>query len=133
MVRSKYFYKLVCICALLSACSQSPKKGEAKIPLAPAPVVTAAPVPAVKQEKQISTFENKLICKNEKDSRSLEILKGSSQGCKLMYSKYGKDQEIASSRNGIDHCKQVLSKVETNLKNGGFECMKVEGAVANKY
>lgn len=132
MIRSNLFFKLVCICAMLSACSQTPKKSEAKIPLAPAPVVTTAPAPVVKEEKKISSFENKLICKNEKDSRTLEILKDSGEGCKLMYSKYGKDEEIASSGNGMDYCKNVLSKVEVNLKNGGFECMKIEGAVANK-
>lgn len=124
---------LFCICGFVAACSSPKKKDTLTSVTTPAPIVTAAPsVPPKPAEKQVSNYENKMICKNAEDSRVLEIEKKSPVGCALMYSKNGKSSEIASSKKGLNHCERIRSKVEENLKNGGFECLKLEGSVATK-
>ncbi|MBL7554969.1 MAG: hypothetical protein JNM24_04035 [Bdellovibrionaceae bacterium] len=132
-MRARFLVILFCICGFMSACSSPNKKDASTSATAPAPFVTAAPtVPPIAPEKQVSKYENKMICKNAEDSRFLEIEKKSPVGCILMYSKFGKNSEIASSKKGLNHCERIRSKVEENLKNGGFECLKLEGSVATK-
>tara|TARA_B110001454_G_C12721908_1_gene435058 strand:+ start:433 stop:834 length:402 start_codon:yes stop_codon:yes gene_type:complete len=132
-MRARFLIVLFCICGFMAACS-SPKKKDTSISAsAAAPIVTAAtPVPPKAEEKQVNNYENKMICKNADDSRVLEIEKKSPVGCALMYSKNGKNSEIASSKKGINHCERIRSKVEQNLKNGGFECLTLQGSVATK-
>ncbi len=132
-MRARFLIVLFCICGIMAACSSSKKKDTSTSANIPAPIVTTAPaVPPKPAEKPVNAYENKMICKNAEDSRVLEIEKKSPIGCTLKYSKYGKSSEIASSKKGLNHCEQIRSKVEANLKNGGFECLKLEGSVANK-
>lgn len=132
-MRARFLIILFCICGIMAACSNPKKKDTLTSATTPAPIVTAAPsVPLKNAEKQANIYENKMICKNTEDSRVLEIEKKSPVGCTLLYSKNGKSSEIASSKKGTNHCERIRSKVEENLKNGGFECLKLEGSIATK-
>lgn len=121
-MRIGYYVVIFGLWIFLGACS-STKKKEAPAPVTPTPAMAVPPKPVEKTEpKKNEELQTNVTCKNSQDSRILEI-QVLSKGCKLWYSKLGNKNEIASSAYGIKHCDQVRSKVVSNLKAGGFECM----------
>lgn len=76
----------------------------------------AAAAAAEKTETQAG-----LICTNGKDARTVKNI-ASKTGCQVMYTKAGKESEVASSSKSDAHCKDVVAKMRGKLEAAGFKC-----------
>jgi hypothetical protein len=104
----------------LAACSSAKKMEDKKGETA----VTQESADAAKKAeaaKSSATAEGKVTCETKGDSRSIEI-RAKDKGCELAYTKFGKEEVIASSASGSDHCKKISERIQTNLKSSGFTC-----------
>lgn len=72
------------------------------------------------EKKEISKDSGK-TCNLGKDKRAIRIV-DQGKGCKVIYSKFGSENEIASGTNGLSHCQNVQDRIINNLKAAGFSC-----------
>lgn len=77
-----------------------------------------SPAKAVEEEVQIvEAFD----CTHDKDVRRLEVLTREA-GCSLQYYKFGKRNEMAVAKRGVEVCKGGLKKIRTTLEASGYQC-----------
>ena len=72
-----------------------------------------------------------IICKNDKQVRTLRTDKATDGGCRAVYTKQGVDQVVGSSvrKNG---CETILENIRKNLEGNVWKCKDVkEAAVSN--
>lgn len=62
-----------------------------------------------------------VTCALRQDSRRLEVHTFEA-GCTLHYTKFGKNEQIAQAKRGVDICKEALKKVRTKLEGSGYAC-----------
>ena len=75
-------------------------------------------------EKDITSQNGSMMrkdCKMKNDERFVETRKTDS-GCELAYSKFGKEEIVASSMKGTQHCDKILKRIVSNLEDAGFTC-----------
>lgn len=60
-------------------------------------------------------------CTNKGDVRTIDI-QAKDKGCVVKYTKFGKENDIASSAKGMSHCTKVFHKIQANLSKAGFKC-----------
>jgi|GEM_PF-6086569 len=60
-------------------------------------------------------------CTHDKDVRRLEVLTREA-GCSLQYHKFGKRNEVAVAKRGVEVCKSGLSKIRKTLETSGYVC-----------
>ena len=68
-----------------------------------------------------------IICKNEKQVRTLRADKVGDGGCRAVYTKQGVDQVVGSSirKNG---CETILENIRKNLEGNVWKCKDVKEA-----
>lgn len=71
--------------------------------------------------KAASDSVNEALCSKGNDQRTISLTTGPA-GCKVIYTKGGNTQEIASARNQLDYCTNAIEKVKKNLTSSGFTC-----------
>lgn len=81
---------------------------------------TKTKAPAQKTENA-KNQKTSLKCTNKGDVRTIDI-QAKDGGCVVKYTKFGTENDIASSSKGTSHCVKVLHKVQANLTKAGFKC-----------
>ena len=61
-------------------------------------------------------------CKLGKDMRVIAIDKNGANGCLVNYTKNGDSKQVARSQVGHTYCKEVATRIQSNLSNAGFAC-----------
>lgn len=85
------------------------------------PAFAAESKKAAEEEVQIVEGVNCKHEKNTKDERRLEA-QTHGKGCILVYTKYGKAQQIGKAVNGVELCREKLRGVRATLEKGGYKC-----------
>lgn len=69
-----------------------------------------------------------VLCKNQKDVRTIRVLPESKDNCTVTYSKGGVEEVVGSNRS-IQTCKSILKSVQDNLESSKkWNCRNVETA-----
>jgi hypothetical protein len=110
----------ILIALTMTACASSVKKTES---LASHGQQTNAPVTAPKRAEtvKVQATGDRFVCTKDTDERRAEIKKAG-DGCSLEYTKFGKATEVAGSTHATDHCKKVLMRIESKLRDAGYQC-----------
>lgn len=73
-------------------------------------------------ENQNVGKDNLVKCNLKNDKRKIQI-KNNDKGCKVLYTKFGKEKSIASSvKKNNFYCNSILKRVKDNLVTAGFKC-----------
>ncbi|MBC7370304.1 MAG: hypothetical protein H7326_01995 [Bdellovibrionaceae bacterium] len=75
----------------------------------------------------LPTMALTIICKNDKQVRTLRTDKVTDGGCRAVYTKQGVDQVVGSSirKNG---CETILENIRRNLEGNVWKCKAVKEA-----
>ena len=114
-------YMIIMATLVFIGCSHAQKQTASSDPKPAVQATQKAPPKAVTQVAAPKQDAPTLSCKNEGDTRLLEIVKKES-GCALKYTKSGKSNEVASSSSGTKHCEESLTKIRGKLEKAGFDC-----------
>lgn len=112
----------VVVAILFAGCASSQKANSET-----ATAKTASAAPAAQHSANAKAAAEKtetqagLICTNGKDARTVKNI-ASKTGCQVMYTKAGKESEVASSSKSDAHCKDVVAKMRGKLEAAGFKC-----------
>ena len=72
-----------------------------------------------------------VICKNEKEVRTLRTEKDSASGkCKIFYNKSGADQVVGEAQSP-QSCADILKRVQDNLEAVSWKCRKASGSTVS--
>jgi hypothetical protein len=128
----KKWFLLALLTAGLTACSSSPTQKKAAE--ADGSTVTAETSEAQAAAQTAQTAEKKavearektpgqILCEAQNDKRYIEV-KTKGGGCELAYTKFDKEEVIATSMSGTEHCEKIAERITNNLKEAGFSCGK---------
>lgn len=117
----KLFTAALLAFAFLSACSSKSKSPPASAPAATQAADKNSKDAARKPKTPAMTAET-VTCVNEKDSRTIAVASEATKSCSVTYTKFGTAENIASSTQGTDHCKNVSDRIRKNLEAAGFTC-----------
>lgn len=67
-----------------------------------------------------------VMCRHNKDVRTLRVDKADANSCKAVYTKQGVDQVIGSSTMSSEGCNEFVSHVRKNLEEGRWACREVK-------
>ena len=73
---------------------------------------------------------NTIICKSEKNVRTLRSDKTSDGGCRAVYTKQGVDQVVGSSMH-IGGCESILEGIRKTLESSVWKCKEVKEAIVS--
>lgn len=106
----------------LGACSSGSKKSAEKAETAAEEATEDAKAEAKNTKKEASkSMEGKTLCEMKSDKRYIEVT-SKDKGCELLYTKFDKEEVIASSAVGTSHCEKISERIQSNLKEAGFSC-----------
>jgi hypothetical protein len=83
---------------------------------APPPEASAAGAPAA----QPPSVEKRTTCKQNEDTRVLQIRSKGDGACDVVYTKFGSEKSVASG--GMAYCEKVSEQIKMNLARSGFTC-----------
>lgn len=66
-----------------------------------------------------------ILCKSNKNVRTLRVEVSSDQKCRAVYTKQGVDDVIGAST-GASACAEIVSNVRKNLEEGQWNCRDVK-------
>lgn len=66
-----------------------------------------------------------ILCKSNKNVRTLRVEMSSDQKCRAVYTKQGVDEVIGAST-GAAACAEIISNVRKNLEEGKWNCREVK-------
>lgn len=69
--------------------------------------------------------ESFILCKSNKNVRTLRVEVGSDQKCRAVYTKQGVDEVIGAST-GTAACAEIIANVRKNLEEGKWNCRDVK-------
>lgn len=73
-------------------------------------------------------LENSLVlCRNQKNVRTLRVEMGEDQKCRAIYTKQGVDETIGSGQ-FTGSCEEYISNVRKNLEEAKWNCREVKEA-----
>jgi LAS superfamily LD-carboxypeptidase LdcB len=66
---------------------------------------------------------NKVVtCSFVQETRTVAVQPMEPRGCKVIYTKYGAEQEVGNAMNDTSICHRILKKITNNLTKAGFVC-----------
>lgn len=68
-----------------------------------------------------------VLCKNQKDVRSIALTKAEDKTCRVLYTKAGKQELIAQGKNQ-DMCKDKFKRLEEKLSKAQYTCKHFDKA-----
>lgn len=105
----------------LGACSSGAKKQtDAEKQTTEAAAESKEEAKEAKKDSSTST-EGKIACELKNDKRYIEV-QAKDGGCEVLYTKFDKEEVVATSASGTGHCEKISERIQTNLKEAGFEC-----------
>lgn len=97
---------------------------------AAAPTAVAKAPSSVKPEEPAKTAPTEMSCQNGTDSRFVRIETASPKECKVLYSKWGSTESVATSSSGSEHCEKTVDKIKGNLEKAGYKCSNLTASKA---
>ena len=68
-----------------------------------------------------------VLCKNQKNVRTIRILGDKADNCTITYSKNGAEEVVGANRS-VQTCKSILKSIEGRLEEAKWTCRNVESA-----
>jgi hypothetical protein len=68
-----------------------------------------------------------VLCKSQKNVRTIRILPEKAESCTITYSKGGNEEVVGANRS-LRTCKSILKSIQTNLESAKWNCRNVETA-----
>lgn len=88
-------------------------------------VASMASIAAAGTDQKAMAF---VLCKNQKDVRTIRVLPENKDNCTVTYSKGGVEEVVGSNRS-MQTCKSILKSVRENLESSKqWNCRSVETA-----
>ncbi len=83
--------------------------------------------PATTTKKETSqsdtpVTENAIECTLGKDIRKIDNQKNESNGCVVVYEKFGEAKEVANANHQLEYCDEIVTRIKGNLEAAGFTC-----------
>jgi hypothetical protein len=75
-------------------------------------------------DQKMSAF---VLCKNEKNVRSIRILPDKDNNCTITYSK-GTSEEVVGADRSLSNCKSILKNIQANLESSKWSCKSYQKA-----
>lgn len=104
----------------LAACSSAGKKAEEK-KTETKKEMSEKKAEAKAEAKAETSSQGKVMCEMKGDKRYIEVV-GKESGCELLYTKFDKEEVVATSAAGTAHCEKISERIQGNLKEAGFTC-----------
>lgn len=65
-----------------------------------------------------------LLCKSGETVRSVRVESSGSEGCKVLYTKGGRDQNVGGGK-GSATCSRIVENIRSNLTAAGYACRNI--------